>query len=270
MTDNMSTHPFSIGGAVGFGWKRSWKNFWWLLLVGIIFTAINAVITLTTAGGETAGMDMSDPAALQEQLTASTGSPIGLIGSLVQFLVTVFLGLGVIRIALAVTTGDRVRIGRLWSFQGYGRYLLGSIVVAIVVGVAFMIPFGIGLAISAGTNQVAWVILGLILGLIAAILLGLGFSFYGYLIIDKDAKGLSSLGESWRTVKPHFGGLFGLHIVVGLVLIATLVVAVIAGILLIFVGLLVTIPIAGVLLFGIPAFTFAYAYRTLAGEPIAA
>lgn len=269
MTETMSNRPFSIGGAIGFGWKRSWKNFWWLLLVGIIFTAINAVITLITAGGETSGMDMSDPAALQEQLTASTGSPIGIIGSLVQFLVTVFLGLGVIRIALAVTSGDRVRIGRLWSFQGYGRYLLASIVVGIVVGIAFAIPLGIGVAISAGTNQVAWLIFGLILGVIVAILLGLGFSFYGYLIIDKDAKGLSSLGESWRTVKPHFGGLFGLHVVVALVLIATLIVAVVVGILLIFVGLLVTIPIAGVLIFGIPAFTFAYAYRTLAGEPIA-
>jgi hypothetical protein len=270
MTENMRTQPFSIGGAIGFGWKRSWKNFWWLLLVGILFTVINAIITLATAGGEMGGMDMSDPAALQEQLNASTGSAIGLIGSVIQFLVTVFLGLGVIRIALAVTSGDRVRIGRLWSFQGFGRYLLASIVVAIVVGVALMIPFGIGLAISAGTDQIAWLVIGLVLGLIAAILLGLGFSFYGYVIVDKNATGLSSLGESWRLIKPHFGGLLGLHIVVGLVLIGTLIVAVLLGILLVFVGLLVTIPIAGVLVFGIPAFTFAYAYRTLAGEPIAA
>ena len=269
MTEGMNAQPFSIGGAIGFGWKRAWKNFWWLLLVGIIFAAINGVVFLVTGGTDMAPTDMTDPAALQDQITTATGSVMSLIGSLVQFFVTAFLGLGVLRIALAVTSGDRVRIGRLWSFEGFGRYVLASIIVAIVVIVAFMIPFGIGLAISAGTDQIAWLVIGLILGLIVAILLGLGFSFYGYVIVDKNAKGLSSLSESWRLIKPHFGGLFGLHIVVALILVATMIVAVLLGVLLIFVGLLITLPIAGVLVFGIPAFAFAYAYRTLAGEPVA-
>lgn len=265
----MGINTFSVGGAIGFGWKRTWKNFWWLLLVGIIFTAINGAISLITLGGDMASVDLSSSASIQEQLEASGGVAFDLVGSIVQGLVTLFLALGVIRIALAVTSGDRVRIGRLWSFQGFGRYFLGGIIIAIIVGVGFVIPLVIGISISVATDQAAWAVILGVIGAIIAILLSLGFSLFGYVIIDKNAKGLSSLGESWRLVKPHFGGLLGLHILVALILLATFLVAVLLGILLIFVGLLVTLPVAGVLAFGIPAFALAYAYRTLAGEPVA-
>lgn len=265
----MALNKFSVGGAIGFGWKRTWKNFWWLLLVSIIFTAINGVIALITAGGDMSSMDLSSGASIQEQLQTSGGVAFDLIGSIVQGLVTLFLALGVIRIALAVTSGDRVRIGRLWSFQGFGRYFLGGIIVGIIVTVSFAIPLVIGISISAATDQIAWAVILGVIGAIIAILLSLGFSLFGYVIIDKNAKGLSSLGESWRLVKPHFGGLLGLHIVVALIIVATFIVAVLLGILLIFIGLLVTLPVAGVLAFGIPAFALAYAYRTLAGEPVA-
>jgi uncharacterized membrane protein len=262
-------NTFSVGGAISFGWKRTWKNFWWLLLVGIIFTAINAGIALITAGGDMATMDFSSEASLQEQLQNTGGLAFDLVGSIVQGLVTIFLALGVIRIALAVTSGDRVRIGRLWSFDGFGRYFFGGIIVSIIVTIAIAIPLLIGIAISAATDQVAWAIILGVVGVIIAIIVNLGFSLFGYVIIDKNAKGLSSLGDSWRLVKPHFGGFLGLHILIALIIIATLIVAVLLGILLIFVGLLVTLPVAGVLAFGIPAFALAYAYRTLAGEPVA-
>lgn len=269
MSESMGMSRFSVGGAIGFGWKRTWKNFWWLLLVGIIFTAINGLIGLVTAGGDLAEMDMSSGASIQEQLQNTGTFAFDIVGSIVQYLVSLFLALGVIRIALAVTSGDRVRIGRLWSFQGFGRYLLGGIIVGIIVGIGFVVPLAIGLAISASTNHIAWAaVLGLI-GAVIAIVLGLGFSLFGYIIIDRDAKGLSSLGESWRLVKPHFWGLLGVHVVAILIIIATVIIAILLGILLLVVGLLVTLPIAGVLVFGIPAFALAYSYRTLAGEPVA-
>jgi len=265
----MGINKFSVGGAIGFGWKRTWKNFWWLLLVSIIFTAINGAISLITVGGDMASVDLSSGASVQEQLQTSGGAAFDLVGSIVQGVVTVFLALGVIRIALAVTAGDRVRIGRIWSFQGFGRYLLGGIIVGIIVGVGFVIPLVIGISISAATDQVAWAVILGVIGAIIAIVLSLGFSLFGYVIIDKNSKGLSSLGESWRLVKPHFGGLLGLHILIALIIAGTIIVAILLGILLIFVGLLVTLPVAGVLAFGIPAFALAYAYRTLAGEPVA-
>ena len=269
MSESVGIKRFSVGAAIGFGWKRTWRNFWWLLLVGIIFTAINGLIGLITAGGDLAAMDMSSGASIQEQLQNTGVFAFDFVGSIVQYLVSLFLALGVIRIALAVTSGDRVRIGRLWSFQGFGRYLLGGIIVGIIVSIGFGVPLGIGIAISASTDQIAWAAVLGVLGAVIAILLGLGFSLFGYVIVDKDAKGLSSLGESWRLVKPHFWGLLGLHVVAILIIIATVIVAILLGVLLLIVGLLVTIPIAGVLVFGIPAFALAYAYRTLAGEPIA-
>lgn len=269
MTEEMGVQRFSVGAAIGFGWKRTWKNFWWLLLVSIIFTAINGAIGLITAGGDLSSMDMTSEASIQEQLQNTGGVAFDLVGSIVQYLVSLFLALGVIRIALAVTSGDRVRIGRLWSFQGFGRYLLGGIVVGIIVGAAFGIPLVIGISISAATDQVAWAVILGVVGAILAILLSLGFSLFGYVVIDRDAKGLSSLRESWRLVRPHFGGFLGLHILFVLIILATVIVAILLGVLLLVIGLLVTLPIAGVLIFGIPAFGLAYAYRTLAGEPVA-
>lgn len=269
MTEATGVQKFSIGGAIGFGWKRTWKNFWWLLLVSIIFTAINGAIGLITAGSDLASMDMTSEASIQEQLQSTGSVAFDLVGSIVQYLVSLFLTLGVIRIALAVTSGDRVRIGRLWSFQGFGRYLLGGIVVGIIVGASFGIPLLIGISISVGTDQVAWAVVLGVIGAVIAIVLSLGFSLFGYVVIDKNAKGLSSLGDSWRLVKPHFGGFLGLHILFVLIILATVVVAILVGVLLLVIGLLVTLPIAGVLIFGIPAFALAYAYRTLAGEPIA-
>jgi uncharacterized membrane protein len=107
-----------------------------------------------------------------------------------------------------------------------------------------------------------------VLGIILAIVLTLGFSMFGFTILEKDVRGLGSLGASWQIVKPRFGSLLGMHILLGLLTFAILLLALIAGILLIVVGLLVTIPVAMALILGITFLAQAYAYRTLSGEEV--
>lgn len=269
MSENLTHQPFTVGGAIGFGWKRTWRNFWWLLLVSVIMFAINAGISLFTAGGDYGSLDLSSEAGLQDQLLSAGAVGFDLVGSVVQYLVTIFLALGVIRIALGVTQGERVQIGLLWSFKGFGRYLLGSIIVSLLIGIGLFIPLGAGFAITVAADQPAWVIIGGIIGVLIAIVLTIGFSLYGFAIVDQDAKGVSSLGVSWRLIRPRFGSFLGMAILIGLIAFATFFVAIILGILMLVLGILLTLPAAGVIIFGLTAFATAFAYRTLAGEPVA-
>lgn len=268
-TPAVSAPSFRVGDAIGYAWKRTWSNFWWLLLVSLLFTVINGAVGLVTAGTSESVYDITSDQSIQEQLQSAGGLAFDIVGSILQVLVTVFLALGVIRIALAVTSGDRVRVGRLWSFEGFGRYLLGAIIIGIIAGIGFLVPLGIGLWITTSTDSVFPAAIGGILGVILAIVVSLGFSLFGYAILAADARGLSSLSQSWKLVRPRFGALLGLHVLLALIGIATFIVAVLAGILLLLVGLLATLPVAGVVVFGLSTFSLAYAYRTLAGQPVA-
>jgi hypothetical protein len=253
---------FSVGESIGFAWRMTWRNFWRILLVGIIFAVIGAI---TSAIAGIGNVDFTSDTGMAENINVGTT----LLGSLLQFLVTLFLALGMIRIALDVTRGEDVHVKRLFGFGGYGRYLLSAIVISIIVTIGFLIPFLPMLALSAATDSPFWVVIGGIVGVLLAIVLSLGLSLYGYFIIDKDAPNVSGLKESWGIVKPHFWPFLGLHVLLALINIGLIIAAILIGALLLLVGLLVTIPLAMVLIFGLSALSFAYAYKTMSGQEVA-
>ena len=253
---------FTVGNAIGFGWRMTWRNFWRILLVGIVFTAIGFVTSLIAGAGST--VDALSGGEMSTEFNVGTS----LIGALIQFLVSIFLALGLIRIAIDVTRGQDVHVKRLFSFEGYGRYLLAGIVVSIIITIGFLIPFLPFLAIAAATESGGWLIPGAILGVLVAIVVSLGVSLFGYFIIDRNAPNITGLRDSWQIVRPHFWPYLGLHVLLALINISLLIAAIIIGILLIVVGLLVTIPVAMVLVFGISALALAYAYRTMSGQEV--
>jgi hypothetical protein len=259
---------FSVGHAIGYGWRKTWKNFWRFLLLGLIFMVITGITNAITGFGSV-DVDMSDTDTFN---TAAFGqnAALSFIGLIVQFLVSSFLALGLIRIALAVTAGEDVQIPRLFRFEGYGRYLLTAIIVSIVAIIAFAIFFVPGLLISVAADTPIFAILGAVVGVVLMIIAILGLSFFGYLIVDKDAPGITSLRGSWEVIRPHFGSLLGLYILLTLINIGLFIAAIIVGILLIVVGLLITIPIALVVSFGLTSLAIAYAYRTMSGQNVSA
>jgi hypothetical protein len=263
--EELMTSPattFRVGSAIGFGWRMTWRNFWRILLVGIVFTAIGFATSVITGVGSVL------PEIIEGDMTTEISVGASLIGSIIQFLVSIFLALGMIRIAIDVTKGHDVHVGRLFAFNGYGRYLLSGILVSIIIAIGFAIPFLPFLAIAAATENGLWLIPGGILGVLLAIVLILGLSLYGYFIIDRDAPKVSGLRESWAVVRPHFWPFLGLHILLALINIGLFVAAFILGLLLVVVGLVVTIPLAMVLVFGISALALAYAYRTMSGQEV--
>ena len=266
---------FSVGGAIGFGWRKTWTNFWRLLLVVIVFGIINAVLSAIGGAGsassiDVSNVDLSNPDTITVDQILQTGNAgLSFAGSVVQWLASLFLALGVIRIALAVTQGEKVELGRVFSFAGYGRYIINSVFVGIIVVVGILVGFVPGLLIAYSTDAIVWAVVGSVVGILLAITLTLAFTFFGYLILDRDARGLSSLGASWKLVMPHFGGLLGLYILIVIIDFGLIIAAILLGSLMLLVGLLVTLPVAGVVVFGISALSVAYAYRTISGEPVA-
>lgn len=261
---------FSVGGAVGFGWRKTWKNFWRLLLVVIVFGVINAIVGALGNVSLDPTFDLSNPDTFTPDQAFNTGNAaLVLIGFVLQILVSYFLSLGIIRLALSVTDGEKVSVGKIFSFGGYGRYLLSSIIVGIIVSLGLAVAVVPGFAIAASTDSVVWAVVGLAVGIIIAIVLTLGFSLYGYAIIADDARGVSSLGRSWKLVKPHFGGFLGLYILLAIIYVGLFIAAIFLGVLLLVVGLLITLPIVLVVTFGLSSLAIAYAYRTLAGQPVA-
>lgn len=263
---NYGPVQFSVGHAIGYGWRKTWKNFWRFLLLGLIFMVISAITNAITGFGSV-NIDINDTDAMNTAMFGQNAA-LSIIGSIIQFLVSTFLALGLIRIALAVTVGDDVQIARLFAFDGYGRYVLTAIIVSIIAFVAFVIPFIPGLLITLAADTPVFAIIGAVIGVVLLIVAILGLSFFGYLIVDKNAPGITSLRGSWDIIRPHFGSLLGLYILLALINVGLFVAAIIVGILLIFVGLLVTIPIALVISFGLTSLAIAYAYRTMSGQPV--
>ena len=132
--------------------------------------------------------------------------------------------------SLAITRGVKPEVGMLFQTEGFGPYIIASIL------------FGLG------------VIVGLFLCIIPGIIFGVIFHFYGY-AISEAGDGLSAtdaLKRSAEITKGHRWELFGLAIV--------LILINIVGALLCLVGLLFT--------YGISAIAVAYAYRSLSGQSV--
>jgi uncharacterized membrane protein len=201
---------FSVGDAVGYGWTAYWKNVGPLLLITIVIIAVQLVVNFV---GQVSGEFF-----------------LSLIFSILGWVVSMILSMGLIRASLAVVRGETPEVSMLFETEGLGSYIVAAII--------FGICFGIGL----------------ILCIIPGIIIGIIWMFYGYLIVENPTLGpTDALKKSQEMTKGRIGELF----VFGLALFGiNLVGAILCGI-----GLLFT--------YGITAIAVAYAYRTLRGEPVA-
>ena len=284
----MTAPSLSVRQAVLFAWRRTVANFWLLLLVAIlgvtIFTVLGAVISVlellpvddgepSTALDPTSLVDdptefLLDPDAYRTNpvtyLTPRNG--VNLAVAALYALVSLYLFLGVTRIALLVTAGGRVRISQFLVIRGYGRYLGGTAIHAVLLVVGVGVPVGVGVASSAFTGQAVWTTIGTIIGFAVAIVITMGFIFFGYVILDKDSRVMAGIRESHELVRPHLLRLLGLYGVVGTVMALLFTAAWLVGTRTDMVGFLIALPVAVALVTGLFEFSTAFAYRQLSGE----
>jgi len=204
------SQPVSIGDAVSYGWGAYWKNVGPMIAIVLIIVAIEVVFSLIGSA--------FDSVAAQ------------IIFGLVGWLLGLFLGLGLFRISLEITQGRTPAIAEVFRTEGYGPYIVASIL------------FGIGFYI------------GLILCIIPGIIFAVVFGFYGFVAAEQGnaAVATDTLRRAAEITRGYRWQLFGLAIVLALI---NLVGALACG-----VGLLFTI--------GITLIAWAYTYRRLSGETV--
>lgn len=159
---------------------------------------------------------------LSGQLNPNDDTTINFIVSLVSWAVTSLLAIGQLKIVLKFVDGQKASLPELFSYYKYLlNYIVGSILFGLIIAVGF------------------------ILLIIPGIILSVKLGFYSYYIVDKGLGPIGALKASWGATKGISWNLFLLGLLLGLINVA--------GILLLVVGLLVTIPAT--------ALAHAYVYR---------
>jgi hypothetical protein len=198
-----------IGSAFSYGWKKFTENVGNWIAIALIVVLVNLVFGL---------------------IAFTIDSVVGAsIFRLVGFVVGQIVTLGLYRAALMTTAGDTPDVGRVFSTDRLGDFIIGSLLYSLIVAVGL--------------------ILCVIPGIIAAVLL----YFYGFYVLDKNMSGPDALRASFELVRANAGSTVALLVVAFLVYIV--------GVLLCGIGVFVTGPVA-LLMVG-------YGYRILNNEPVA-
>jgi uncharacterized membrane protein len=200
-----------VGDAISYGWNVYWKNVGTLVVIALVIFAIN--VAIGSVGRAIGG-----------------GSGMQLLVQILANLIALFLTLGWMRVSIEITRGVKPQVGDVFKAQGYGPYILASIV--------FFVGF----------------VIGLILLIVPGIIFAVVYGFYGFVIAERgDGVGVGeALARSADLTRGHRWQLFGLAIVLGLINLVGLIAC--------FVGVLFTS--------GITLLAWAYAYRALNGEAV--
>ena len=124
--------------------------------------------------------------------------------------------IGVINASLMVTRGETPELGKAFSTDHLGPFIIGSILYGLIV------------------------LIGLILCIIPGIIAAFMLSFYGFYILDRDMSATDALTASFNMVKDNFGKVF---LVILVAFVINFVGAILCGI-----GLLVTAPLCWIIL----------------------
>src|SRR6476469_1512541 len=100
--------PVNVGEAVSYGWNAYWKNVGPMVVIALVIVGINVVFS--AIGG------------------ASGSVALQIVLNLIGWLVGLFLALGWFRVALEITEGRRPEVGDVFKAEGYGPYIVASIV----------------------------------------------------------------------------------------------------------------------------------------------
>lgn len=183
-----------------------------LIICGAISGLLNGVSSIVNA---TAG---NDPGAAFYAIT--------LVISLASAIIGLLVNAGLTKMAIHHVRSGQADIAQLFN-------ITDVIVPIIVAGLLMYLAIGVGM----------------VLLIIPGILAFLGLSMAIPLVVDQKVDGIEALKRSWATCQPHWGSLFLLFLVLGLLNLA--------GFCACFVGLLITSPISQV--------AIALTYRNLFG-----
>lgn len=203
---------FSIREMVRFAWDTFKKRPWLFVGVTLLITVVNALVSNTF------------PGVTWTQESGLLATAPRMFGSLVSFVLQIFVGMGTLAFYLKAHEDVSLsKVADLWQPEKFVHFGLLSLILAIVLPIAF------------------------ILLIVPGIILSIMFQFAPYLVMDKGLGPIEALRESVRITRDMKWKLFKFNVV--------LVGIVIVGALCLLVGLLVAIPVTYLAL--------VHVYRTL-------
>ena len=183
---------WQIGDSIGFGWERFKTNVGLLLGVLVVMVGINIAFTVVL-----------------RQMDQGFAQSVVLLAS---WVVSIVIGMGVLRVALKIVDEEPSEIADLFVFDSsFFAYLVTSLIVGFAIFV------------------------GLIFFIIPGIMIALAWGFYGFPIVDQDALVGESITISANVTKGHRWHLFGFGIVLWLLNILGFITIV---------GWLITVPVS--------------------------
>ncbi len=189
----MATRNFSIGEAISFGWKTTWGNLGFFIVLTIIVLLAEGI-----------------PSGIARVFQQSSPGLYALF-EILAFVIEVFVGIGVIRIALKFVERQPATYDDLFSGGPlFVNYLVTSVLLGIIITI------------------------GLILFVIPGIYLALRFQFAPFLVVDQGLGPFAALSKSSELTRGVKWKLLGFDILLGLIEFV--------GLLVLLLGLLVAIP----------------------------
>jgi uncharacterized membrane protein len=202
---------FDVGRAISYGWTAYWKNAGPLVVLALVVLIVNFVISLISGN--------------------VNGAAPRIILQLIGFVVGIVLAMGLIRASLAVVEGRTPEVNMLFQTDGFGPYLVASILV------------GLG------------VFVGLVACIVPGVILAIMWQFFGYVIVENPTMGpVDAMRRSADITRGNRWPLLGL----GLLLIGINILGLLACV----IGLIFS--------YGITVVTLAYTYKTLSGQSVVA
>ncbi|MEI6498339.1 MAG: hypothetical protein WCO23_00040 [bacterium] len=203
-----------IKNAFAISWlnfKKNWKK---LAIFSIIFIAISLAFMII------------------DEMLQNFDIYKNYLASLTSLIISTFLSLGSIRIALLFNDKKEVSFGHFFNnWKIFGKFMLASLIKSLII----ILPIVILLIITASSNfqkDVAWTLGAITAGL--SIFLAISFLFVDYLIVDKDLSIADAFKQSFLLTKKKTG----IILMIMLLLVALNLIGLIAFI----VGLVFTIP----------------------------
>lgn len=238
-----STAPFTLGEALSYAWAKFSQNAGLFLVLMLIAGGVTVVIEVL-GGGVAAGLMLGSVNSGTGQISGggfAAGGIAYLVVSLLGALVGLFLGMGLLRAALDVSKGRPVSVSSAYRTEQLGQFVLLQLLIvvvgAIVGGILGMIP-----------------VLGVVLSVLLGLALGAVGLYAGLFVLDRGLSTTDALKAGYELARANLSTTLVVVIAIG--------VLAFVGVLVFFVGSLVTVPMATLLA--------AFAYRKLTGDEVAA
>jgi uncharacterized membrane protein len=228
---------FSIDSTLRFGWETFKKRPWFF---------IGAAVVIAIAQSLAQRLHL----VVDAQFSGSAEDApfvVGLLEVAIYFGLSTLVGMGVTAFALdAHDNPDTVGISALWHPQPFWKFLGLNLFLHSLVLVAVALLF----LLITTLGPLDGILAGILLLYVAGVIFALMFIFAQFFIIDRELGPIAALKESYRITSGHRWDLLGLLLMLTLINLL--------GMLALFVGLFVTVPIT--------LLAITHAYRVLSGS----